>query len=137
MKSNTSQKFLQYMYSNFTGNFIGFAIGMASTRLVARFFTTRSIHNLWGLTAKKTVVDKQTFSWLEWMVSIIIGFLVFEVISKWIKKKLHPYLLKYKGYLPEGWVDEPAQAVAAGAQTAAVVQQDVEKVSAVSTEGAA
>jgi len=106
MKSNTSQKFLQYMYSNFTGNFVGFAIGMASTRLVAHFFTTRSIKNLWGLTAKKTVVDKQTFSAMEWMISIIIGFLVFEIISKYVKKKMSPVLQKYKGYLPADWVDE-------------------------------
>jgi hypothetical protein len=112
MKSNTSQKFLQYMYSNFTGNFLGFAIGMASTRLVAHFFTTRSIKNLWGLTAKKTVVDKQTFSGMEWMISIIIGFLVFEIISKWVKKKMNPVLVKYKGYLPADWVEEEATSVA-------------------------
>ena len=108
MKSNASQKFLQYMYSNFTGNFIGFAIGMASTRLVKHFFTTRSIKNLWGITAKKTVVDKQTFSAMEWMISIIIGFLVFEIISKWVQKKMNPVLVKYKGYLPAGWVEDPA-----------------------------
>src|SRR5437868_7912563 len=112
MKSNTSQKFLQYMYSNFTGNFLGFAIGMASTRLVSHFFTTRSINNLWGLTAKKTVVDKQTFSGMEWMISIIIGFLVFEIISKWVKKKMNPVLVKYKGYLPADWVEEEATSVA-------------------------
>jgi hypothetical protein len=106
MKNNTGQKFMQYVYSNYTGNFIGFAIGMASTRLVAHFFTTRSIKNLWGITAKKTVVDKQTFSFMEWAISIIIGFLVFEIISKWVKKKLNPYLLKYKGYLPSDWVGE-------------------------------
>jgi hypothetical protein len=104
----TSQKFLQYVYSNYTGNFIGFAIGMASTRLVKHFFTTRSIKNLWGITAKKTVVDKQTFSAMEWMISIIIGFLVFEIISKWVQKKMNPVLLKYKGYLPDGWVEDPA-----------------------------
>lgn len=102
----TSQKFLQYVYSSYTGNFIGFAIGMASTRLVAHFFTTRSIKNLWGLTAKKTVVDKQTFSFMEWAISIIIGFIVFEIISKWVKKKMNPLMQKYKGYLPEGWVEE-------------------------------
>ena len=111
MKSNASQKFLQYMYSNFTGNFIGFAIGMASTRLVAHFFTTRSIRNLWGLAAKKTVVDKQTFSGMEWMISIIIGFLVFEIISKWVKRKMSPVLVKYKGYLPSDWVEEEAAVV--------------------------
>jgi len=127
MKSNTSQRFMQYVYSNYTGNFIGFAIGMASTRLVAHFYTTRKLNNLWGLTAKRTVVDKQTFSFMEWAISIIIGFLVFEIISKWVKRKMQPYLLKYKGYLPADWVDEQAQAVAAGAQAASVVQRDTEK----------
>lgn len=112
MKMNTSQKFLQYMYSNFTGNFVGFAIGMASTRLISHFFTTRSIKNLWGLTARKTVVDKQTFSAMEWMISIIIGFLVFEIISKWVKKKMDPILQKYKGYLPADWVEGQAQEAA-------------------------
>jgi large-conductance mechanosensitive channel len=125
MKSNTSQRFLQYMYSNFTGNFVGFAIGMASTRLVSHFFTTRSIKNLWGLTTSKTVVDKQTFSGMEWAVSIIIGFVVFEIISKWIKKKLDPVLRKYKGYLPEDWVDETAPTTAAAVQPiAAAIKHD-------------
>ncbi|OQP38848.1 hypothetical protein A4H97_19250 [Niastella yeongjuensis] len=127
MKNNTGQKFMQYVYSNYTGNFIGFAIGMASTRLVAHFFTTRSIKNLWGLTAKKTVVDKQTFSFMEWAISIIIGFLVFEIISKWVKKKLNPYLLKYKGYLPGDWVDEEAAPVVPAVQPVPVTVQPVQE----------
>jgi hypothetical protein len=123
MKSNTGQKFLQYVYSNYTGNFIGFAIGMASTRLVKYFFTTRSIKNLWGLTAKKTVVDRQTFSFMEWMISIIIGFLVFEIISKWVKKKMNPYLLKYKGYLPSDWVEEEVAPAAPAVQPIPVTEK--------------
>jgi hypothetical protein len=128
MKMNTSQRFLQYMYSNFTGNFVGFAIGMASTRLVSYFFTTRSIKNLWGLTAKKTVVDKQTFSGMEWAISIIIGFIVFEIISKWIKKKLDPVLQKYKGYLPADWVDEREPSPVAAVQPIPVTVKQDERV---------
>lgn len=129
---------MQYVYSNYTGNFIGFAIGMASTRVVAHFFTTRSIKNLWGLTAKKTVVDHQTFSFMEWAISIIIGFLVFEIISKWVKKKLNPYLLRYKGYLPSDWVGEEEVTPAAGAvQTVPVtVQPAPEKAAGASGETA-
>lgn len=144
MKMNTSQKFLQYMYSNFTGNFLGFAIGMASTRLVSHFFTTRSIKNLWGIAAKKTVVDKQTFSGMEWMISIIIGFLVFEIISKWVKKKLDPVMQKYKGYLPADWVDEeePAPATAQPvpvivSSSPAVIKPDAEKPAASANDSAA
>jgi undecaprenyl pyrophosphate phosphatase UppP len=96
MKTNVPSRFIAYMYSNFAGNFLGFVIGMASTKLVAHFFTTRSLKNFWGLTAKKTVVDKQTFHAFEWMISIIVGFIVFEIISKWIKKKIDEYLPKYK-----------------------------------------
>lgn len=94
MKSSIQRKFLEYLYSNFIGNFLGFAIGMASTRLVSHFFTTRSIKNLWGLTAKKTVVDKQTFTAMEWMISIAIGFIVFEIISKWVKQKVDELVAK-------------------------------------------
>lgn len=94
MAATVQRKFFQYLYSNFVGNFIGFAIGMASTRLVSHFFTTRGIKNLWGLTARKTVVDKQTFSAMEWGISIVIGFIVFEIISKWLKKRMDEWVAK-------------------------------------------
>ncbi|WP_346319287.1 hypothetical protein [Chitinophaga sp. YIM B06452] len=90
------RKFVEYIYNNYVGNFLGFVIGMASTRLVSHFFTTRSIRNLWGLTARKTVVDKHTYTTMEWVVSIVIGFIVFELVSKWLKRKLNDILPKYK-----------------------------------------
>ena len=102
----TGRKFIEYLYSNFTGNFLGFIIGMASARLVSHYFTTRSIKNLWGLTARKTVVDKQTFSAMEWMISIVIGFIVFEIISKWIKKKMDELMVKYRERLPQWMVEQ-------------------------------
>ena len=96
MKNSIFQKFIQYLYYNFLGNFIGFAVGMASTRLVSHYFATRSIKNLWGLTTHKTVLNKTTYSNLEWIVSVVIGFIVFEIISKWIKKKMDVMMPKYK-----------------------------------------
>lgn len=51
---------------------------------------------MWGLTARKTVVDKQTFHAFEWMITILIGFIVFEIISKWVKRKVDQLLPKYK-----------------------------------------
>ena len=65
MKSSIINRLSVYLYNNFTGNLLGFIIGMASTRLVSHFFATRSIRNLWGLTEKKTLVDKKTFGNLE------------------------------------------------------------------------
>jgi hypothetical protein len=108
MKENVASKLVKYLYDNFLGNFLGFMIGMASTRIVSHFFSTRSIHNLWGLTARKTVIDKKTFSNIELFVSVIIGFIVFEIISKWIKKKTDELLPKYKIMLLRKFGRQPA-----------------------------
>lgn len=96
MKIIIVRKFAEYVYSNYIGNFLGFAIGMLSTRLVSHYFTTRSIRNLWGLTAHKTVVDKHTYNTMEWVISLVIGFIVFELVSKWLKKKMSEILPRYK-----------------------------------------
>jgi hypothetical protein len=96
MKPTLLQKLALYLYNNFLGNFLGFIIGLASTKLVAHFFATRSVRNLWGLTAKKTLIDKETFTILEWTISIVIGFIVFEVISKGLKKKIEDQLPSFK-----------------------------------------
>ena len=85
-----------YLYDKVTGTFIGFIIGMAATKMVSQFFTTRSIRNLWGLTANKHVIDKKTFSMLEWCISILIGFFVFEVMTKVVKKKFDEKISKHK-----------------------------------------
>jgi len=96
MRYRIVRKFVEYVYSNYIGNFLGFAIGMLSTRLVSHYFTTRSIRNLWGLAAHKTVVDKHTYNTMEWAISLLIGFIVFEIVSKWLKKKMDEILPKYK-----------------------------------------
>ncbi len=103
MKMPDSKSFFKYLYDNFIANFIGFIIGMAATRLVSHFFVTRSIKNLWGLAARKTVIDKKTYSNLELMISVVIGFIVFEVISKWIKQKLEALYPVYKARVL-GWM---------------------------------
>jgi hypothetical protein len=82
---------LKYLYDQLTGNFMGFLIGLSATSLVSRFFETRSLRNLWGLSSKKTVVDKETFANLEWIISIIVGFVVFEIITKIVKEKIDRY----------------------------------------------
>ncbi len=77
---------------------MGFLIGMSATGLVAQFFETRGIRNLWGLTAKKTIVDKNTFAYLEWFISLVIGFVVFEIFTNYIKRYLdiHAPLMRIK-----------------------------------------
>ena len=75
---------------------MGFLIGMSATGLVAQFFETRSIRNLWGLTAKKTVVDKNTFAYLEWFISLLIGFIFFEVFTVYVKRYLDGHMPQFR-----------------------------------------
>ncbi len=105
------KNFLKYLYDNVVANFIGFIIGMAATKLVAHFFVTRSIRNLWGLAAKRTVIDRRTYSNLELLISIIIGFIVFEILSKWLKKKLEEWYPACKSVVL-GWFGREKNAVA-------------------------
>jgi hypothetical protein len=86
----------KYVYDQLTGNFTGFLIGLSATTLVSNFFETRNIRNLWGLASKKTIVDKDTFSNLEWIISLIIGFIVFEIMTKIVKAKIDTHFPLWK-----------------------------------------
>lgn len=88
MKYINKKVIIKYLYDQLTGNFMGFLIGLSATGLVAQFFETRSFRNFWGLASKKTIVDKETFANLEWIISIIIGFIVFEIMTKVVKTKI-------------------------------------------------
>ena len=79
-----------YLSDQFIGSFTGFLIGLWATRLVSHFFATRSIKNLWGLTANKTLVNKQTYNLLQWLASVIVGYIVFEIVLRVIKNQLGP-----------------------------------------------
>lgn len=96
MKYFNKKTILKYLYDQLTGNFAGFIVGMSATGLVSNFFETRSIKNLWGIASKKTIVDKDTFHTLEWIISILIGFVVFEIMTKVVKEKIDRYFPRYK-----------------------------------------
>ena len=104
MKKNRKTIF-NYLSEQFIGRFTGFIIGLWASRLISRFFTTRSIHNLWGLTARKTLVSKQTFTNLEWIASVLIGYIVFEIVIRIIKKNVGPWLSRIRFRLLR-WVVE-------------------------------
>ena len=91
MKKQNQKSLFNYFSDQFIGRFTGFIIGLWASQLVHHFFTTRSIHNLWGLTAKKTVVSRQTFGHLEWISSVLIGYIVFEIILRILKNKVGPW----------------------------------------------
>lgn len=94
MKKRNRKTIFNYLSEQTFGRLTGFIIGLWASRIVSHFFTTRSIHNLWGLTAKKTVVSKQAFGNLEWIASVVIGYIVFEIVLKLMKNKIGPWYAK-------------------------------------------
>lgn len=100
MKLPTRKEAIEYLYNQALAHFIGFCIGIYSTRIVSTFFETRSISNLWGFLARKTVVDEGTFNVLERIVAVLIGFIVFEIVSK----NLKPLLERLKPVVEKGIV---------------------------------
>ena len=88
MKLPTRKASIEYLYNQALGQFIGFYIGIYSAGIVSTFFETRSISNLWGFLARKTVIDAGTFNVLERIVAVLIGFIVFEIVSRNLKPLL-------------------------------------------------
>ncbi len=98
MKIPNRKETLGYLKGQALGQFIGFYVGMSSTGLVSQFFETRGISNLWGVLARKPILDAQTFNILERIVAVVIGFIVFEIVSR----NLKPLIANWKPVVAEG-----------------------------------
>ena len=84
----TKNDLSRYAYNQFKGHFLGFIVGTSAASFVSTFFETRKVSNLWGLTAKKTVVSGDTFRFLEWFCALVVGFIAFELVNNLAKEKL-------------------------------------------------
>jgi hypothetical protein len=90
MKTQQPKNIFSYFTDQFIGSFTGFIIGIWASSLVSHFFATRSISNLWGLATKKAVVSRQTFGAMEWIASVLVGYIVFEIVLRTMKNYFLP-----------------------------------------------
>jgi hypothetical protein len=93
MKTQQATNIFRYFTDQFIGSFSGFVVGIWASSLVSHFFATRRINNLWGLTSTKTIVTKQTFGAMEWIASVFIGYIVFELVLRAMRIYLLPRTL--------------------------------------------
>ncbi len=77
----TRQKFQGLFINTALGNFAGYVAGslvtLASTR---HALEGRAVRNLFGLLPRKQVVVHVMPHWLEWLLALIVGFLVMEAV---------------------------------------------------------
>jgi hypothetical protein len=88
MLDSTRKDLPKYLSDHIKGHFIGFIVGTSAARLVSTFFETRKLSNLWGLTARRSIVDHDTYIVLQWFCALVVGFIVFEIVNKLVKVKL-------------------------------------------------
>ncbi|MCA0236214.1 MAG: hypothetical protein LCH81_07505 [Bacteroidetes bacterium] len=65
---------------------VGYLAGLSASMLVSKFFVKKGLANLWGLTAKRDAVDKDTYEWLMFAASYFIGLMVMILINYLIKR---------------------------------------------------
>jgi hypothetical protein len=114
----TRKDLSKYAYSQFKGHFLGFIVGTSAASLVSTFFETRKLSNLWGLTARKTVVSGDTFRFLEWVCALLVGFIVFELVNNLVKEKLSGQRERISSFIRDRGVMDKLEASAPRASKA-------------------
>lgn len=104
------QKLQQLFINTALGNFAGYVAGSLVTG-VATYHSVerRALKNLFGVLPRHKVVVHVLPEWLEWALSVFVGFLVMELVRYVINRK--KYLLLINGAArdePGNGSDKPA-----------------------------
>jgi len=77
----TRQKFQGLFVNTAVGNFAGYVAGSLVTHASTRYTVERrAIGNLFGILPRKTIVVHALPHWLEWLLALVVGFLVMEAV---------------------------------------------------------
>lgn len=79
-------KFTQFLINEVTNLAVGYLAGLTASNLVSRFFVKKGLVNLWGIAAKREAVKKDTYEWLMFIASYLIGLAVMLAVSYTMKK---------------------------------------------------
>ena len=75
------QKLHQLCVNTALGNFVGFVAGsLVMTLTTYQTLERRAVKNLFGLLPRQTVVVHRLPEWLEWTLSVLVGYLVMELV---------------------------------------------------------
>ena len=94
MSSFTRSKLEKLFVSTALGNFAGYVSGSVVT-VICTYHSVerRAIKNLFGLLPRKTVVVHLLPEWLEWVLGVVVGFLVMEFVRYVINRDKSSELL--------------------------------------------
>ena len=96
-KTFTKEKLKAFLLSSTLGNFIGYLTGTLVTYLLtSSSMERRAIRNLYGILPRKKMVVHILPEWIEWTLSIIIGFLAMELVKYLFAEKRHVIVNLFK-----------------------------------------
>lgn len=91
IRNTFSRQKLQHLYAKAAvSNFVGYVAGSTVTMLTTyQTIERRALKNLFGILPRQTVVVHRLPEWLEWTLSILLGYLVMEFVRYIIKSNKH------------------------------------------------
>ena len=83
------KKAAHFVVGEVTNLAVGYLAGLTASNLVSRFFVKKGLVNLWGLAAKREAVKSDTYDWLMFIASYLIGLVVMLAVNR-LMQKLRP-----------------------------------------------
>ncbi len=74
-------KFTKFLANEVLNLSVGYMAGLTASNLVSKFFVKKGLVNLWGLAAKREAINKDTYEWLMFGSSYLIGLAVMITVS--------------------------------------------------------
>jgi hypothetical protein len=88
------QKFQGLFINTALGNFAGYIAGSLVTLVSTHHAVERrEIRNLFGVLPRKKIVVHVLPHWLEWLLALVVGFLVMEAVRYWFNHRKYAALL--------------------------------------------
>lgn len=83
-KIHERQNHTKLARDTFLSNAVGLLMGMLSAQFVSRFFEVRSVHNLWGIFSKQTIVSDSTYGVLCFGVEFCVALIAFTLTDHFV-----------------------------------------------------
>ena len=95
IRNRLSRQKLQQLYVKATlSNFVGYVAGSLVTVLTTyHSVERRALKNLFGILPRNTVVVHRLPEWLEWTLSILLGYLVMEFVRYIVQRNKYLRLI--------------------------------------------
>ena len=85
-----------FIFRQALGNLVGFTVGMwVTTTFSHSVLERKSIKNLFGIVKRKNVVVDEIPHWMQVGLSILVGFIVLELINYFFQTKQYLHLWNY------------------------------------------